>query len=52
MRIVLVIGLFAIGVQLPKSYMLEHVKGLLIMVVPTMAVGWIIVASEWYRVSH
>ena len=47
MRIVLATGLFAIGVELPKSYMAKHVKGLLIMVVPPMAVGWIIVASEW-----
>jgi sodium/hydrogen antiporter len=52
MRIVLATGLFAIGVELPKSYMAKHAKGLSIMVVPTMAIGWIIVASEWYWLLH
>lgn len=45
MRIVLVIGLFAIGVELPRSYMAKHGKGLVAMVVPTMAIGWVTVAS-------
>ncbi|KAG6876771.1 hypothetical protein C0992_011852 [Termitomyces sp. T32_za158] len=44
-RIVLATGLFAIGVELPKSYMVKHGKSLLIMVVPTMAIGWVIVAG-------
>ena len=46
MRIVLATGLFAIGVELPKRYMAEHAKGLLIMVVPTMAFGWVVSAGE------
>jgi NhaP-type Na+/H+ or K+/H+ antiporter len=45
MRIVLATGLFAIGVELPQAYMAEHAKGLLVMVVPTMAFGWIVVAA-------
>jgi NhaP-type Na+/H+ or K+/H+ antiporter len=45
MRIVLATGLFAIGVELPKAYMAKHVKGLLVMVVPTMAFGWIVIAG-------
>jgi len=45
MRVVLATGLFAIGVELPPSYMVKHVKGLLVMVVPTMAFGWVIVAA-------
>ena len=45
MRIVLATGLFAIGVELPKSYMAKHAKSLLAMVVPTMAIGWGIVAG-------
>jgi NhaP-type Na+/H+ or K+/H+ antiporter len=45
MRIVLATGLFAIGVELPNSYMARHAKSLLAMVVPTMAIGWIIVAG-------
>jgi len=44
-RIVLATGLFAIGVELPRSYLAKHAKSLLIMVVPTMAVGWAIVAG-------
>lgn len=43
---VLAIGLFAIGVELPRSYMADHAKGLLVMVIPTMAFGWVIVAGE------
>lgn len=46
MRVVLAIGLFAIGVELPRSYMADHAKGLLVMVIPTMAFGWVIVAGE------
>ena len=45
MRIVLAMGLFAIGVELPGSYMARHAKSLLAMVVPTMAIGWAIVAG-------
>ena len=45
MRITLAAGLFAIGVELPRSYLARHAKGLLIMVVPTMAFGWLIVAG-------
>ena len=45
MRVVLAIGLFAIGVELPQSYIAKHAVGLLVMVVPTMAFGWIVVAG-------
>ncbi|KAA1471873.1 Sodium/hydrogen exchanger [Dentipellis sp. KUC8613] len=45
MRIVLATGLFAIGVELPKSYMAKAAKSLLIMVVPTMTIGWVISAA-------
>ncbi|KAI0093490.1 Sodium/hydrogen exchanger [Irpex rosettiformis] len=44
MRVVLATGLFAIGVELPQSYLADHAKGLLVMVVPTMAFGWLVVA--------
>jgi NhaP-type Na+/H+ or K+/H+ antiporter len=49
MRIVLATGLFAIGVELPKSYMAKHAKSLLAMVIPTMAIGWVIVAGVYPR---
>ncbi|KIM37934.1 hypothetical protein M413DRAFT_448196 [Hebeloma cylindrosporum] len=45
MRVVLATGLFAIGVELPKSYLAKHAKSLLAMVIPTMAIGWVIVAG-------
>ncbi|KAJ7662619.1 Sodium/hydrogen exchanger [Mycena polygramma] len=45
MRIILATGLFAIGVELPRSYMAQHAKGLLILVIPTMSFGWIVVAG-------
>jgi NhaP-type Na+/H+ or K+/H+ antiporter len=44
-RITLITGLFIIGVQLPGSFMHKHAKSLLVMIVPTMAIGWIIVAA-------
>ncbi|KAL0576454.1 hypothetical protein V5O48_005529 [Marasmius crinis-equi] len=44
-RVVLATGLFIIGVELPKNYLWKHLKGLLVMVVPTMAVGWVIIAG-------
>jgi NhaP-type Na+/H+ or K+/H+ antiporter len=47
MRVVLAMGLFALGVELPKSYMARHAKGLSILVIPTMAIGWFIVAGEY-----
>ncbi|TFY77238.1 hypothetical protein EWM64_g6771 [Hericium alpestre] len=46
MRVVLATGLFAIGVELPRAYMGKHVKSLLIMIVPTMALGWVICAGN------
>ncbi|KZV73094.1 hypothetical protein PENSPDRAFT_318780 [Peniophora sp. CONT] len=48
MRVVLATGLFAIGVELPGAYMAKSVKSLMVLVVPTMAIGWIISASFIY----
>ncbi|KAK2467346.1 hypothetical protein APHAL10511_000581 [Amanita phalloides] len=45
MRIVLATGLFAIGVELPRSYMYDHARSLLILIIPTMAIGWFIVSA-------
>lgn len=45
-RVVLAIGLFAIGVELPRSYMAKHARGLAAMVVPTMTIGWVVVAGR------
>jgi NhaP-type Na+/H+ or K+/H+ antiporter len=44
-RVILSIGVFAIGVELPRAYMRDHAWGLLVFVVPTMAFGWVITAG-------
>ena len=36
-RIVLAIGVFAVGVELPKAYMIKHWKSLFFLLVPVMA---------------
>ncbi|KZT32226.1 Sodium/hydrogen exchanger [Sistotremastrum suecicum HHB10207 ss-3] len=45
MRIVLATGVFSIGVELPKAYMLVNWKSLVFMIVPTMTFGWFISAG-------
>ncbi|KAH8113934.1 Sodium/hydrogen exchanger [Phellopilus nigrolimitatus] len=45
MRVVLATGLFAIGVELPTAYLTKHAVSLLVMVVPTMAFGWLVSAG-------
>ncbi|KAJ6527033.1 Sodium/hydrogen exchanger family-domain-containing protein [Mycena capillaripes] len=45
MRVILATGLFAIGVELPGSYMAKHARGLLVLTVPTMAFGWVVIAA-------
>ncbi|PFH47473.1 hypothetical protein AMATHDRAFT_77194 [Amanita thiersii Skay4041] len=44
-RIVLAITLFSIGVELPRSYTIDRAKCLLLIIVPTMIVGWLIVGG-------
>jgi NhaP-type Na+/H+ or K+/H+ antiporter len=51
MRVVLAVGLFAIGVELPESYMMKHVRGLVVLVIPTMAIGWFVVAGAYAPLS-
>ncbi|KAI0743322.1 Cation/H+ exchanger, partial [Daedaleopsis nitida] len=45
MRVALAMGLFTIGVELPKAFLAQYARSLLIMVVPTMAIGWVVVAA-------
>ena len=52
MRIVLATGLFAIGVELPKYYMAHHAKSLFALVVPTMTIGWVIVAGVYFLLAR
>ncbi|KAH8104782.1 Sodium/hydrogen exchanger family-domain-containing protein [Cristinia sonorae] len=47
-RVVLAIGVFAIGVELPKAYMARHWKSLLILLGPVMTWGWFVSAGIIY----
>jgi sodium/hydrogen antiporter len=45
MRVVLAIGVFAIGVELPKAYMKRHWKSLFFLLGPIMTWGWFVSAG-------
>ncbi|KIM41196.1 hypothetical protein M413DRAFT_43557, partial [Hebeloma cylindrosporum] len=47
-RVVLAIGVFAIGVELPKAYMAKHWKSLFFLLVPVMTWGWFVSAGLIY----
>ncbi|KAI9509473.1 Sodium/hydrogen exchanger family-domain-containing protein [Russula earlei] len=47
-RIVIAIGVFAVGVELPKKYMYRHWKSLFFLLVPVMAWGWFVSAAFIY----
>lgn len=46
-RVVLAIGLFAIGVELPGQYVFRHWRSLALLLIPMMTYGWIVSASEF-----
>ncbi|TFK22691.1 hypothetical protein FA15DRAFT_671226 [Coprinopsis marcescibilis] len=47
-RVVLAIGVFAIGVELPKAYMAKHWKSLFFLLAPVMTWGWVVSAAFIY----
>ncbi|KAF9070315.1 Sodium/hydrogen exchanger family-domain-containing protein [Rhodocollybia butyracea] len=47
-RVVLAIGVFAIGVELPKAYMAKHWKSLFFLLAPIMTWGWFVSAAFIY----
>ncbi|KAK0457460.1 Sodium/hydrogen exchanger family-domain-containing protein [Desarmillaria tabescens] len=47
-RVVLAIGVFAIGVELPKAYMRRHWKSLFFLLAPVMTWGWFVSAGLIY----
>ncbi|KAG8987730.1 hypothetical protein FRB90_003173, partial [Tulasnella sp. 427] len=47
-RVVLAIGVFAIGVELPSKYMRKHWKSLFYLLVPIMTYGWFVAAGLIY----
>lgn len=50
-RIVLVVQCFAVGVELPKSYMERHWKSVTLLLLPVMTYGWLITSLFiWWMV--
>jgi len=47
-RVVLAIGVFAIGVELPKQYMKKHWRSLAFLLGPVMVIGWFVAAGLIY----
>ncbi|KAF7297786.1 Na-H-Exchanger domain-containing protein [Mycena kentingensis (nom. inval.)] len=47
-RVVLAIGVFAIGVELPKAYMRRHWQSLFFLLGPIMIIGWLVSAAFIY----
>ncbi|KAI0299685.1 Sodium/hydrogen exchanger family-domain-containing protein [Multifurca ochricompacta] len=47
-RIVIAIGVFAVGVELPKKYMYRHWRSLFFLLVPVMTWGWFVSAALIY----
>ncbi|KAI0696015.1 Sodium/hydrogen exchanger family-domain-containing protein [Cytidiella melzeri] len=47
-RVVLAIGVFAIGVELPKAYMKRHWRSLFFLLAPVMTWGWFVSAGLIY----
>ncbi|KAF2396867.1 hypothetical protein EJ06DRAFT_174476 [Trichodelitschia bisporula] len=53
-RIVLVVQCFAVGVELPKSYMEKHWKSVTMLLIPVMTFGWLMTSLFvwWLFRSH
>lgn len=51
-RIVLVVQCFAIGVELPKSYMERHWKSVVFLLLPVMTYGWLVTSLFiWWMIE-
>ncbi|CDU23067.1 related to Na+/H+ antiporter AnNHA1 [Sporisorium scitamineum] len=48
MRVTIALSVFAIGVELPKKYLLRHWRSIAILLGPVMAWGWLITACFIY----
>ncbi|KAF1815421.1 hypothetical protein P152DRAFT_374273, partial [Eremomyces bilateralis CBS 781.70] len=51
-RIVLVVQCFAIGVELPRSYMEKHWRSVTLLLVPVMTFGWLITSLFIWWMFH
>ncbi|CCJ28624.1 unnamed protein product [Pneumocystis jirovecii] len=47
-RIVLIVQVFAVGVELPKGYVLKHWRSLVMLLCPVMILGWVITSTIMY----
>jgi len=51
-RIVLVVQCFAIGVELPKSYMERHWRSVVFLLIPVMTFGWLVTSLFiWWMIE-
>jgi len=51
-RVVLVVQCFAVGVELPKSYMERHWRSVVFLLVPVMTFGWLITSLFiWWMIT-
>ncbi|MCJ1363808.1 hypothetical protein MMC16_002917 [Acarospora aff. strigata] len=51
-RIVLVVQCFAVGVELPKSYMERHWRSVVFLLIPVMTFGWLITSLfVWWMIE-
>lgn len=51
-RIVLVVQCFAIGVELPKSYMEKHWRSVVFLLIPVMTFGWLVTSLFiWWMIE-
>ncbi|KAM0751845.1 hypothetical protein T439DRAFT_220492 [Meredithblackwellia eburnea MCA 4105] len=49
-RIVIALSVFAVGVELPKAYVLRHWKSLAILLGPVMLFGWMVSGALMYAI--
>ncbi|GAA5888311.1 hypothetical protein JCM16303_004202 [Sporobolomyces ruberrimus] len=49
-RIVIALSVFAVGVELPKAYVLRHWRSLAMLLGPIMLMGWMIAGSLMYAI--
>jgi NhaP-type Na+/H+ or K+/H+ antiporter len=51
-RIVLVVQCFAVGVELPRSYMEKHWKSVVLLLFPVMTFGWLVTSLFIWGLFH
>lgn len=48
MRVTIALSVFAVGVELPKKYLLRHWRSIALLLGPVMVWGWLITAAFMY----